>query len=272
MRRPNRAARFTHPADPGRASSRHAVRRRAPILLQPARGYRVNVDTLIACRICRAVPPEGAARRRSRRRRRGALARRSARLGAARALRPGRAGPTRRLSRRAEPVAARTSPERAPRRPRARWAPAPLRGVADVVLANPPFFPRARRRTTASTRRASARSDRSGRFSRCRRSRMGRRAHAFFVYPAPALPEFLSSATAAGLVAKRLRLRPRLRGIPRRGSRSSSSAARSPAGSSSSRASIEWAARGVRSPSSGARERGRFPKRALRARRAGGRG
>ena len=82
--------------------------------------------------------------------------------------------------------------------------PAPLRGVADVVLSNPPFFPEATGTAASATRRG-ARSGPLGPFLDAAAAALGRRGYAFFVYPAPALPELLDAAAAAHLVAKRLR-------------------------------------------------------------------
>lgn len=87
--------------------------------------------------------------------------------------------------------------------------PTSLRGKADVVVSNPPFFDGASRGGEAVRADDSRRAGRSGPlepFLQAATLAMGRRAHAFFAYPASALPELLSKARAAGLVPKRLRL------------------------------------------------------------------
>ncbi|HEX7668925.1 MAG TPA: methyltransferase [Polyangiaceae bacterium] len=83
--------------------------------------------------------------------------------------------------------------------------PSALRGVADVVVSNPPFFANGTRDPDNGLR-TRARSGPIEPFLRAAAAVMGRRAHAFFAYPAPALPEFVASAARAGLVPKRMRL------------------------------------------------------------------
>jgi tRNA1(Val) A37 N6-methylase TrmN6 len=78
--------------------------------------------------------------------------------------------------------------------------PRELRGVADIVVSNPPYFSRGN--TAGATSRASARHGDVSTFLSAAAAAMGRRAHAFFIYPAPALPELLLSARSAGLSPK----------------------------------------------------------------------
>jgi tRNA1Val (adenine37-N6)-methyltransferase len=86
-----------------------------------------------------------------------------------------------------------------------RGLPDELKGRADVVLSNPPFFDeRDGKRGRAD--RAGTRRGKIEPFLRAASRALGRRATSFFVYPAPALPEFFGSARAADLVPKRLRL------------------------------------------------------------------
>jgi tRNA1Val (adenine37-N6)-methyltransferase len=83
--------------------------------------------------------------------------------------------------------------------------PSALRGVADVVVSNPPFFSQGTRGPETGLR-TRARSGPIDPFLRAAAAIMGKRGYAFFAYPAPALPEFIASAARAGLVPKRLRL------------------------------------------------------------------
>lgn len=83
--------------------------------------------------------------------------------------------------------------------------PAQLRGVADVVVCNPPFFAE-QAGQRGQTLRSRARSGEVSPFLVAAAAALGRRGAAFFVYPAPALADFLASAGRAALVAKRLRL------------------------------------------------------------------
>jgi len=82
--------------------------------------------------------------------------------------------------------------------------PAVLRGTADVVLSNPPFFPEASGTTARATKR-SARTGPLAPFLTAASTALGRRGYAYFAYPASALAEFLDAARTAHLVAKRLR-------------------------------------------------------------------
>jgi tRNA1(Val) A37 N6-methylase TrmN6 len=84
--------------------------------------------------------------------------------------------------------------------------PAPLVGVADVVLSNPPYFPDRAGSTAEHPGKRTARMGPLAPFVLAASAALARRAYAFFAYPAPALPELLDAARAAGFVAKRLRL------------------------------------------------------------------
>lgn len=123
--------------------------------------------------------------------------------------------------------------------------PGSLRAVADVVLSNPPFFAH-----RGSSRRDGARHGaRHGAlepFLRAASDAMGRRAHAFFAYPAAALPEFLHAARGVGLVAKRLQLVHAFSGSPARLSLVELRRAK-PGGLVVDPPVVEWTERGVRS-------------------------
>ncbi len=145
--------------------------------------------------------------------------------------------------------------------------PAALRGTADVVLSNPPFFTGDESRT-APARRA-ARVGPLAPFLLAAADALGARSRAFFVYPAPTLPEFFAAATAARLVAKRLRMvhafaasKARLALVElRRGK---------PGGLVVDAPSVEWTAPGARTPELEAIVRGDLGA-ALTARRGAGR-
>jgi tRNA1(Val) A37 N6-methylase TrmN6 len=124
--------------------------------------------------------------------------------------------------------------------------PAALAGIADVVLSNPPFFPDGAR-ASGTGLRSRSRSGPLEPFLRAAVAVMGRRAHAFFAYPAPALPEIIVSARKVGLVAKRLRLvhafattPARLGLLELRRAKPGSLVVEPPV--------VEWIARGIRSP------------------------
>jgi tRNA1Val (adenine37-N6)-methyltransferase len=123
--------------------------------------------------------------------------------------------------------------------------PRDLRGTADLVLSNPPFF-------EIATARASPRSNDGARrgplrpFLRAAAAALGRRAAACFAYPSAALTEFLAQASAVQLVPKRLRLvhayatsDSRLALIELRRAKPGGLVVEPPL--------VEWAARGVRS-------------------------
>jgi tRNA1(Val) A37 N6-methylase TrmN6 len=173
------------------------------ILLQPRSGYRVNVDTLLLAQFAaqgrpkaRRVVDLGAGV--------GALALAYAFLAAAARLD---------LVEREEELAGLSARNLA----RAGLAgaphvvdlereklPAALRGTADVVLSNPPFYPEAAG-TTAQGSRRGARSGPLAPFLVAAGAALGRRGYAYFAYPAPAVAELLDGARGAQLVAKRLR-------------------------------------------------------------------
>ncbi len=123
--------------------------------------------------------------------------------------------------------------------------PESLVGASDVVLSNPPFFQPARVSLSSSTPRQRARHGALEPFVRTAASVMGRRAYAYFVYPAPSLPEFLHVARRTGLVAKRLqfvhpfeRAPARLALLELKRAKEGGLAVEPPI--------VEWAARGVR--------------------------
>lgn len=122
--------------------------------------------------------------------------------------------------------------------------PSVLVGQADLVLSNPPFFEDAARSRTAGD---AARRGPLQPFLRAANGALGRRGAACFVYPAPALAEFFAQASALRLVPKRLRLvhayansRARLALVELRRAKPGGLVVEPPV--------VEWAARGVRSP------------------------
>jgi tRNA1Val (adenine37-N6)-methyltransferase len=218
-------------------------------LLQPRRGYRVNVDTLLLAHFAAQARPK---------------ARRVVDLGAgvgALALAYGFLASVALLDlveRDAE--LARLSAENLAR---ARLAgaphvvdlersglPASLRGSADVVLSNPPFFPEAAG-TAAEASRRGARTGPLAPFLVAAAAALGRRGYAFFAYPAPALAELLAGARAAQLVAKRLRFVHAFAGSPARLALVELRRAK-PGGLVVEPPLVEWTARNVRSPELGA--------------------
>lgn len=122
-----------------------------------------------------------------------------------------------------------------------------LRGVADVVLSNPPFFAALTTRPPRHARNRSARMGPLEPFLRAAVGAMGRRAHAFFAYPAPALPELLAASHRANLVAKRVRLVHAFASSPARLVLVELRQAK-PGGLVIEPPLIEWAAPGERSP------------------------
>jgi tRNA1(Val) A37 N6-methylase TrmN6 len=173
------------------------------ILLQPRTGYRVNVDTLLLAQFAALGRPK---------------ARRVVDLGAgvgALALAYGFLGSAARLDLvERDPELARLSGQNLSRAGFAGAThladleqdglPAPLRGAADVVLANPPFFPESAG-TTARPGKRAARSGPLDPFLVAAAAALGRRGYAYFVYPAPALAALFDAARSAQLVTKRLR-------------------------------------------------------------------
>lgn len=86
----------------------------------------------------------------------------------------------------------------------ARGLPAALHGAADLVVANPPYHPRAPAERPDRVRQA-AREGELSPFLAAASAALGRRGLAAFVYPARSLSALLAGATARGLAAKRLR-------------------------------------------------------------------
>jgi tRNA1(Val) A37 N6-methylase TrmN6 len=84
--------------------------------------------------------------------------------------------------------------------------PGELRGEADVVLVNPPFFEESASQRRKLSAERGARTGSLEPFLRATSAALGRRAAAFFAYPAPALGEFFAQARAQSLVPKRLQL------------------------------------------------------------------
>lgn len=124
--------------------------------------------------------------------------------------------------------------------------PSALRGVADVIVSNPPFFTNGTRGPDTRLR-TKARSGPVEPFLRAAATIMGKRAYAFFAYPAPALPEFIASAARMGLVPKRLRLVHAFATTPARLALLELRRAK-PGGLVIEPALVEWLARGARSP------------------------
>ncbi|HEX4336531.1 MAG TPA: methyltransferase [Polyangiaceae bacterium] len=124
--------------------------------------------------------------------------------------------------------------------------PASLRGVADVVLSNPPFYAE-ETGTVASAAKRGARNGTLGPFLVAAAAALGRRGYAFFVYPAPALPELLDAAGRAALVAKRLRFVHAFAASPARLALVELRRAK-PRGLVVEPPLVEWTSKGVRSP------------------------
>ncbi|HVW28509.1 MAG TPA: methyltransferase [Polyangiaceae bacterium] len=172
-------------------------------LFQPRSGYRVNVDTLLLAHFAATGRPQ---------------ARRVVDLGAgvgALALSYGYLGAAARLDLvERDPELARLSARNLSHASAAGaphvadlardGLPRALRGAADVVLSNPPFFPETRG-TAAQASKRGARTGPLAPFLEAAATALGRRGYAYFAYPAPALAELLDAARAAQLVAKRLR-------------------------------------------------------------------
>lgn len=175
------------------------------VLLQPARGYRVNVDTLLLASFAAKSCPK---------------ARRLVDLGAgvgALALATHHFGEVVRADLVEREPALAALAERNLRAARldgavhvadlGRGLPAALTSSADAVVCNPPFFGAGSSNDAPSAAlRRSARSGRVEPFLLAAARAMGRRSRAFFVYPAAALTEFFLAARDVGLVPKRLRL------------------------------------------------------------------
>jgi tRNA1Val (adenine37-N6)-methyltransferase len=121
--------------------------------------------------------------------------------------------------------------------------PGELCGRADVVLSNPPFFEAHARRGSTDLARCGPVAP----FLRAASASLGRRAAAFFAYPAAALPELFTQAGATGLVPKRLRL---VHAYPASAARLALVEFRraKPGGLVVDPPLVEWESRGVRSP------------------------
>jgi tRNA1Val (adenine37-N6)-methyltransferase len=214
-------------------------------LLQPPRGYRVNVDTLLLAGFATAGRPRA--------RRVVDLGAGVGALGLAYAF-LGSVGHIDLVER--DPALARLSAENLARAGatgeshvadlEGEGLPRLLRGTADVVLSNPPFFPR-EAGTAAGGAKSGARSGPLAPFLRAAEAALGRRAYAFFAYPAPALPSLLAAASATSLVAKRLRFVHAFVGLPARLALIELRRAK-PGGLVVEAPLIEWAAPKLRSP------------------------
>jgi tRNA1(Val) A37 N6-methylase TrmN6 len=125
--------------------------------------------------------------------------------------------------------------------------PRALRGAADVVLSNPPFFAERTTRASADAARRRARTGPLAPFVRAAADAIGRRASVFFVYPAPALAEVFAVARDASLVVKRLRLVHAFAESPARLALLELKRAK-PGGLAVMPPLVEWAEKGVRTP------------------------
>lgn len=84
--------------------------------------------------------------------------------------------------------------------------PEALRGKADLVVSNPPYFEPGTTREPSQPRQRAADVGSLSPFLRAAAAALGSRGRAAFVYPARSLPLLLARAESAGLAAKRLRL------------------------------------------------------------------
>jgi tRNA1Val (adenine37-N6)-methyltransferase len=80
-----------------------------------------------------------------------------------------------------------------------------LRGAADLVVSNPPYFAPGQGRVPLDERRALARMGELEHFARAARTFAGRRARVAFVYPAASFALLVATFARAGLQAKRAR-------------------------------------------------------------------
>jgi tRNA1Val (adenine37-N6)-methyltransferase len=176
------------------------------VLLQPARGYRVNVDTLLLAGFAARSRARGFAHVVDLGAGVGALGLSLALLTRVSRLTLVEANPSliplaaHNLARAGVPGAvlhARLGHE-------ARTL-EPLSGACDGVLCNPPFFPEACVRTPRDELQRGSRVGDVSVFLSAAARCLGRRGSAFFVYPASALPELLAATGPARLVPKRLR-------------------------------------------------------------------
>jgi tRNA1Val (adenine37-N6)-methyltransferase len=222
-------------------------------LTQPARGYRINIDSLLLADFAAGSP--GAARR----------ARRLVDLGAGvgalalaldhlagigEAVLVERDPALAELARHnlaAAGLAARiVTADLAARLPRG------LAAGADLVVANPPFFePRAGRESADPARRRARFGGLAPFLTAAAKLLSGPRGRACFCYPACSLPELLAQAAAARLVPKRLRLVHAAEQSPARLALIELRRAR-PGGLVILPPLLEWSSPGVRSPELGA--------------------
>jgi tRNA1Val (adenine37-N6)-methyltransferase len=171
-------------------------------LLQPARGYRVSIDSLLLAAFV--------ARRRVRR-----LVDLGAGVGAVALAIDHLAGVSRAVLIEREPELAELARRNVARAgieadvlvaDLAAGLPRGLAGSADVVVSNPPFFDAERARASRDPAAARARFGPLAPFLRAAgKALASSRARAAFCYPARSLEQLLAGADAAGLVAKRLR-------------------------------------------------------------------
>jgi tRNA1Val (adenine37-N6)-methyltransferase len=212
-------------------------------LLQPARGYRVNVDSLLLAafasqrRVRRLVDLGGGV---------GALALAIDHLvGVAQAVLIEREAELAELARenlaRARLASEVYVAEVGPRLPRG------LAASADLVVCNPPFFDTRSARASRDPAAARARFGALEPFLvAAGKALAGSRARAAFCYPARSLPELVAGAASVGLVPKRLRLVHPSLGEPARLALVELRRAR-PGGLSVEPPLLEWSAPGVRS-------------------------
>lgn len=213
-------------------------------LAQPARGYRVNIDSLLLAAF--------AAERRVKR-----LLDLGAGVGAVTLALDHLAGVSHAVLVEREPELAelaRQNLARAGLDAEVRVADisaGPARGLAtsaDLVVSNPPFFDSARARASRDAATARARFGALAPFLRAAAKALATsRARAAFCYPARSLPELFGGAERAGLVAKRLRLVHARIDEPARLALIELRRAR-PGGLVIERPLVEWSAPGERSP------------------------
>ena len=127
--------------------------------------------------------------------------------------------------------------------------PEELVGTATLVASNPPFFAPAGHSVSGrgDALRRRSRGGELAPFLTAAAAAMGRRAYAYFVYPAPALTELLVAARTEGLVPKRLQLVHAFARSPARVALVELRRAK-PGGLVVEPPLVEWAAKGRRSP------------------------
>jgi tRNA1Val (adenine37-N6)-methyltransferase len=260
MRRPNRARDSSKLGVAATQPVRDALFSGEVLLWQPARGYRVNVDSLLLADFAAARRPEarhvfdlGAGV--------GAVTLAYAHLASVK---------TCTLIEREQALAALAERNLDLAHVRGRVLPLDLtqalpdalRGLADIVVSNPPFFPRGTSSPPDGVR-SRARSGALEPFLRAAAMVMGRRAYAFFAYPSPALSEIMAAARTNGRVAKRLRLVHAFRTTPARLALLELRRAK-PGGLVIEPPIVEWAEQGVRSQELDALVKGAGPARRRR--------